>query len=747
MGYFTKRVSFVLAGILLGISLAFPAGAAGSGTAETLSSGMLSEEKASVSMLSASAGGYKTYTLSDLTEKWTIPDNTVKSGYTCTAMQAMNVGTTYIYTAKICTKNDAYATVYRTNANSKAGTTPTIMKYYSSINSTTAVPCDVLKHANDMVVVGQTENGKTVNYMYVATCNANPGIVRLRIEGDGLYLTDYINLKKASTGKNFAASSVKCLGRKDGYTYLLIKVGNDFYVGRVADYVKGDGTVKTTQIECYASFTIDTRNAVFAKGNGTYGTIDNLETWTNQGFGYSPDEKAVYVPLYHYVSKSGEANAANAKKESVILVYNLGSLVDINAVKAKIDAKNNTSQLFFPCKLTFHAKKNISMFEFESCGFRTGQTGTNADKKLYVNINAAGGDKVAYFSYTRGSQTLTPVASESNSVVYTVKYNANGGVQADPVKELNLSNNYKMYATRHVKGIASRLRPNTFKRDGYTFAGWYLYRDSDQKWLYNNNGSMQWFRPGEQPDGAFLALYEDMRKVSQLTGTKNDVVTCYAQWTPNATGTKSFYIQYNPNGGKTATAIPDTKVVYGKNTNITSVVPTRAGYVFSGWIAHRRSDNKFAYKKSSNYSDTWLAAGDSKTGCFPKAYVAGCVVSGTSSVDRDIVTFYAAWSRITGTKVPGTLTAGTKFAFGGKVESDAGLSQVTVTIKNAAGTVCGTYTAKPNATTFDLSAVNGTLNTATLAAGSYTYTVVAKTMNASSSTTTVTLLTHSFTVK
>ena len=88
------------------------------------------------SALAYSAGGNKTYVYSDVEFIKTVPDKTV-SGKNCSAMQGMNVGTTYAYTAKIH-KDNGYATVTRTDLNSKS---QVVMSYYSSLRATSASSC------------------------------------------------------------------------------------------------------------------------------------------------------------------------------------------------------------------------------------------------------------------------------------------------------------------------------------------------------------------------------------------------------------------------------------------------------------------------------------------------------------------------------------------------------------------------------------------------------------------------------
>ncbi|MBE6678538.1 MAG: hypothetical protein E7597_07070, partial [Ruminococcaceae bacterium] len=572
------------------------------------------------------------------------------------------------------------------------------------------------------------------NYMLAATSIKGQSLTRLKISGTNLYFTGCFDTVNTS-GTSITVSSVRQYKHKNGYFYLLVKNGETFYYCKIADTDTGGTVANPTKVTCYKLFTIDKRNAVFAKSNSSAGTYANMETWVNQGFGYNPLERTIYVPMFKPGSGSITTN--------VILTYYVGDVL----TDALMDFSTNKTTLVHPTKTSFYllasdVSSSCTTFEVESVGFRTSQ-GTTGDLKMYINANGApvaSYEGVYSLSYTSGSGDFTPIADE-NSVVYTVKYDANGGVDSGTNSS---SGNYSMKQTIHIRGISNKLRPNYFTRSGYTFAGWYLTRKSDGKWLYfDTDGGAAWYAKGSQPAGARLALYEDMRTVSALTAVDGDVVTCYAQWTPNSTGTKSYYIQYDANGG-TGT-MEDTKVVYGTSTKIRANTFTREGYTFVGWIAYRRSDNAWCYKDNSALSDKWLVSGTDATGYFLKAYTDGCSISGSSSVDRDIVTFYAAWAKVDSSIYPTELTVGTPFTLGGNILCDAGIYGVTVSVINSGGATVATHTASPYVNSYALSAANKDINFAPLAVGTYTYKVQVQTINAAAPTT-HTLLSTAFSV-
>ncbi len=642
------------------------------------------------------ASGYKTYTLSDCTVEWTVP-NTTEGGTTCSAMQGMNTGTTYCYAAKR-NSNDTYVDVTRINMDTGA---KTVMNYYASTTATSSTANNSMGHANELSVVGIG----SYNYMFVATLWTSKAITRLKIDGTKLMLTGYFDLVNTS-GTSLTASAIRHIKTSGGYLYFLIKRGNSFYTCKIAENATGGSASSPTKVTIYKIFVLDTRNAVFATSSTAYGTIDGMDDWTNQGFGYNKSEKVLYVPIWD----------GTKTNRSVIITYNLADNID-----TWLTATSNLSNTVFPTKTSFYLQDTaVSDFELESASFRTGQ-GTTGDLKLYFNVNCSTASKEGVYScsYKSGTGDFTPITD--GKAVYQVKYNANGGSGS-------------MSATNHINGIKAKLRNNEFTKSGYTFAGWYLTRKSDGKSLYlTATGSKSWYVKGSQPAGAVLALYSNKQSVSALSNSNGDVVTCTAQWTPNSTGTKTFYVQYDANGGSGTMA--DTTVVYGTSTKIRANTFTRSGYVFSGWTAYRRTNAQWCYKDTATLSDIWLTTADDTTGYIRKTYSDGCSIAKTTGTDADIVTFYAAWTRVKNAVAPTSVTQGTDFTLGGTLESTTDMYGATVQVKNSAGTVVASYSANPYASSFDVASANSTINFATLAAGKYTYEVLAQVVNGSTPTT------------
>ena len=281
----------------------------------------------------------------------------------------------------------------------------------------------------------------------------------------------------------------------------------------------------------------------------------------------------------------------------------------------------------FPCNLSFTFNHEI-----ESVGFRTGSN--QSDLKLYFTINDTTNsykDSVEglwYYNCNCSTQGLETIKN-SSSVVYTVKYVPNGG----KLKEKETMND-----TTHIMGIAARLRKSNFERSGYTFMGWNLSRKSDGKSLYMDKGIARWYVPGFQPEGAYLAVYADGQKVSQLTSKKGDVITCTAQWKNNktSTGSESYYIDFNANGG-TGT-MNRQQIVIGQSTQLSKSSFKRNNYTQIGWYAYRYSDNAWLFDCG------WFKYGTQPANAKLDLYSLTQKVSRTSSIDADLITMYSVWA-------------------------------------------------------------------------------------------------------
>ena len=158
----------------------------------------------------------------------------------------------------------------------------------------------------------------------------------------------------------------------------------------------------------------------------------------------------------------------------------------------------------------------------------TGWTGTDlSDKTMTVTITKG--------SYGERTYTATWIAN-----TYKVNYDSNGG------------DNGEMAEQDFVYDVAQALIANAYSRTGYTFKNWNL-----------------------QQDGQGTA-YADKQEVKNLTANNDEVVTLFAQWSPN-----TYMVHFDANGGTGTMA--DQKHKYGSKKALTANAFTRAGYVFVAW--------------------------------------------------------------------------------------------------------------------------------------------------------------------
>ncbi len=638
-----------------------------------------------------SAGGYITYTYSDAVKKWLLPD-TEEGGLSITSVQGMAIGKKYCYVAKH--KDNAYADVRRINMDTGSAVW---MKYCSKIGATSESDLSVMGHANELEIVEEVGEKKET-WLFCPTANTSKAIVRMKVSNDTLFLAGYYNVtSEATTSKHVSALKyVKTVGND---MYFIIKNGRSFYLTTIPVDNLGGTASSPVLLTTHKMFSIDVASTIFATSNSNYSTLSGLSDWENQGFGYNHNQKVIYVPLWK--STTGSQN------NSAIITYNVADyIIDENWTNPK-----NYSDVLYPTRTQFKiVDSSGKTFEIETASFRPGD-----DNTLYFNTNSYYSDKEAVYAITLTETDFTPI---NKTTSYTVKFNGNGGAGS-------------MSDIVYTQGSGTAISSNTFTHAGYSFGGWYAHRASDDSWLYKlESGSEDWYQKGEQPVGAVLSTKADGCALTGMTETDGDTITLYAYWLPNTTGTKMFYVRYDGNGGEGS--MDETAVTYGTSTKTRSNTFVREGYAFVGWTAYRHNKSQWGYKNNSTFGDKWLGGSDDKSGYIFKTYANEGGVASTTSVDADIVTFYANWARVEDGAIPQNVEVGTDFEIGGKLACTTDLYGFVVNIKNNAGEVVQTYSAETysSRTTadggVDLSQANGTLDFSTLAEGGYTFEVVAQ---------------------
>ncbi|MCR4994715.1 MAG: InlB B-repeat-containing protein [Bacteroidales bacterium] len=136
-----------------------------------------------------------------------------------------------------------------------------------------------------------------------------------------------------------------------------------------------------------------------------------------------------------------------------------------------------------------------------------------------------------------GDRTYTATWEPNPYKVHFDINGGNGGTMADQI---------------HIYDSELALTENAFTRTGYTFKEW-----------------------NSKADGSGT-VYTDKQTVKNLTAVRDEVITMYAQWTPNP-----YQVAFNANNGTGSMANED--FVYDTAKNLTENVFTRRGYTFEGW--------------------------------------------------------------------------------------------------------------------------------------------------------------------
>ena len=184
-----------------------------------------------------------------------------------------------------------------------------------------------------------------------------------------------------------------------------------------------------------------------------------------------------------------------------------------------------------------------------------------ADGEDVMNLTAVSGGSVTLYAQ------WTPFT-------YAIQFQPNGGTGT-------------MVHEAMVQGKAKALTANSFRRTGYTFAGWNTRADG--------SGSS----------------FSNRQRVTVTTSRDGATVYLFAQWTPN-----NYTVSFAPNGGSGSVAA--LNLSYDAAGVLPSGGFTRTGYTFAGW------------NTKANGTGT--------------AYAAGASVMNLSSAARGRLTLYAQWT-------------------------------------------------------------------------------------------------------
>lgn len=147
---------------------------------------------------------------------------------------------------------------------------------------------------------------------------------------------------------------------------------------------------------------------------------------------------------------------------------------------------------------------------------------------------------------------------------YKVRYNGNGATSGT------------MTDSAHVYDTTKVLTRNAYARTGYTFTGW-----------------------NTKADGKGTA-YANGASVKNLTASKDEVVTLYAQWKANR-----YTLTYNANGGTVSTS---SKTLQYGDAFGTLPTPKRDGHRFLGWYTSATGGTKVSEATKIGAENTTIYA-------------------------------------------------------------------------------------------------------------------------------------------
>lgn len=201
-----------------------------------------------------------------------------------------------------------------------------------------------------------------------------------------------------------------------------------------------------------------------------------------------------------------------------------------NAVGADKNVKVFTGEIYYDNDYSSYGLANYSNANGSIYMTRTGYTGTGnwgtiTGGGILVNENT--GFKTGRLLAEELGRDLSIGSGSINLYAqwkintYTINYDANGG--------------YGDMSSQSVKWQEKfAFTNNVFKRDGYKFIGWHLYRNDDKKWYAVNQG---WLTDSEISSGGYeKRLYENQTELtfdmSWIKGKEDSInqYTMYAVW-------------------------------------------------------------------------------------------------------------------------------------------------------------------------------------------------------------------------
>lgn len=239
----------------------------------------------------------------------------------------------------------------------------------------------------------------------------------------------------------------------------------------------------------------------------------------------------------------------------------------------------------------------------------------SVSKSLEIeNIFHVGNTMYSTFHYY-GNFVYRIGINDKTAIRYTIKYDPNGASGS-------------MDSTTVTYGKEKTLSKCKFEKEGYTFSGWILRRDSSDTYYGKASpySKSEWLK---KDDIYEYTLYGDQTKVSKTARVGN--VTAFAYFTAD-----SYEISYDNNGGEGT--MPQSSINYNDVHTLQKSTFYKEGYVCNGYYAKRSYDSKiYGYGKDKT-QPKWLYEDD-----VDKKYIFKENEEITQLTPDGNVTMYANW--------------------------------------------------------------------------------------------------------
>ena len=300
--------------------------------------------------------------------------------------------------------------------------------------------------------------------------------------------------------------------------------------------------------------------------------------------------------------KIAETLTSIRKAPATFSEYGITVSYDLNGGKGTLSSHN----IAYENEITVSSVKNISKTGYTLNGFylyrkadKTYDCG-NDGWQSEENIDKNNYEKKLYYSQDNClvDENWTSQPDKQNDFFFIANWVGNSyTIQFDLYEGKGNIDSIDM-----IYGKEKTLPICTFVNSGYTFAGWNVYSQSQDKWLYTCDGKKKWYKEGTESTGYSKAVYEDKSAVSKLTSIEGDTIILYATWKPSV-----FNIIYEANGG--IGSMDDTFGYYGVEANISENTYEKEGYTFIGWNVYSKKlcrwlyvcDNQFIWLEENDY--------------------------------------------------------------------------------------------------------------------------------------------------